>query len=226
MPNIEERAVQIASHGRLLEADLRIPASPRGVVVFAHGSGSSRKSSRNRFVADALNRAGFCTLLLDLLTADEEYAERWSRHLRFDIQLLASRLISARRWASIDDSIGGLPIGYFGSSTGAAAALVAAAQEPSSIAAVVSRGGRPDLAGDALSLVYAPTLLLVGGDDHGVIELNEGAYQALMCEKALRVIPGASHLFEEPGTLEEVARMAAEWFALYLRHEAQPGLQP
>jgi dienelactone hydrolase len=226
MRRIVERAVEIASHGLLLEGDLRIPGRPRGLVIFAHGSGSSRHSPRNRSVAAALNEAGMATLLLDLLTAEEEYAERWTRHLRFDLTLLSSRLVSARRWSSVDQDVGGLPIGYFGSSTGAGAALIAAAYEPEEIAAIVSRGGRPDLAAEALPRVRAPTLLIVGGDDETVIELNQQAFEQLRSEKELRIIPGASHLFEEPGALDEVARLAAEWFARQLPRERERWAHP
>lgn len=196
--------------------DLSVPHHARGIVIFAHGSGSSRHSSRNRFVADALNQAGLATLLLDLLTADEERVDLRTRHLRFEIGLLARRLMEATHWTLQDDRAGRLPIGYFGASTGAAAALIAAAELPDSVRAVVSRGGRPDLAGDALPRVKAPALLIVGGDDVPVIELNNQAMSQLRCEKQLVIVPGATHLFEEPGTLEQVADLATRWFEKYL----------
>src|SRR5438067_1232512 len=193
--------------GRIeLAGDLSLPEQARGIVLFAHGSGSSRHSSRNKYVAYELNRARLATLLFDLLTEQEEYEERYSRHLRFDIGLLADRLLAATDWAAGDARTRGLPVGYFGASTGGGAALVAAAGRPQAVGAVVSRGGRPDLAGDALPRVTAPTLLIVGGDDAVVIELNELAMRQLTrCEKRLEIVPGATHLFEEPGTLERVA---------------------
>ena len=198
-----------------LEGDLANPPGARGIVLFAHGSGSSRHSPRNRQVAGELNDLGLATLLLDLLTPDEERAERQTRHLRFDIGLLAGRLSAATAWLQAEPSTSGLPIGYFGASTGAAAALVAAADNDA-VAAVVSRGGRPDLAGPALERVVAATLLIVGGMDRFVLELNREALAQLRCEKALFVIPGATHLFEEAGALEEVSRVAGEWFAKHL----------
>ncbi len=196
-----------------LEGDLVLQDNDAGLVLFAHGSGSSRLSPRNQFVASALQQAGIGTLLFDLLTRDEEAAERVSRHLRFDIPMLARRLNEATRWAMDNATTRDVPLGYFGSSTGAAAALMAAAELGEAISAIVSRGGRPDLAGDALRRVSAPTLLIVGKHDPEVLALNEDAYAALGCEKSLRVVPDASHLFEEPGKLELVASMAAEWFA-------------
>jgi dienelactone hydrolase len=198
-----------------LKGILGRPASPGGLVVFAHGSGSGRLSVRNQFVAASLQREGFATLLFDLLTAEEEAAERITRHLRFDIALLAGRLLGVTRWLGRVPSLAPLPIGYFGASTGAAAALVAAAQAP--VAAVVSRGGRPDLAGASLPLVRAPTLLIVGGDDTEVIALNRHALAMMTCEKALSIVPFATHLFEEPGTLQEVTRLAGAWFSRHLR---------
>jgi len=196
-----------------LEGELNLPPDASSLVLFAHGSGSSRLSPRNQFVAHALrSRGNTGTLLFDLLTAEEERAEVYTRHLRFNIPLLAERLIAVTQWALDKVTTRDLNVGYFGSSTGAAAALVAAAELGSTIGAVVSRGGRPDLAGDALPRVSAPTLLVVGGNDKPVISLNEEAYYLLHCERALRIVPGASHLFEEPGTLEKVANMAAEWF--------------
>jgi len=196
---------------------LDLPGDALGLVIFAHGSGSSRHSPRNQYVAGVLREARVGTLLFDLLTAEEEQAEAYTRHLRFDIPFLANRLVEATRWALDEVTSRDLNAGYFGSSTGAAAALVAAAKIPEQISAVVSRGGRPDLAGDALRRVCAPTLLIVGGNDLEVLTLNEEAYGNLQCEKALRRVPGASHLFEEPGTLEVVAQMASEWFVHHLQ---------
>jgi len=207
--------------GVRLGGELHLPPKPLGLVLFAHGSGSSRHSPRNQFVARALRQGGLGTLLFDLLTAEEEQAEVYTGHLRFDISLLAQRLAGATRWVSDQASLPDLNIGYFGSSTGAAAALVAAAELGESISAVVSRGGRPDLAGGALGRVRAPTLLIVGGDDAPVIPLNEEAYNRLRCEKALRIVPGATHLFEEPDKLETVAAMASDWFAHHLQPLAQ-----
>lgn len=199
-----------------MEGELNLPSDALGLVLFAHGSGSSRHSPRNQFVARQLREAKVGTLLFDLLTAEEEQAEAFTRHLRFNITLLAERLIGVTRWALDKASTRDLTVGYFGSSTGAAAALVAAAGLRETIGAVVSRGGRPDLAGDALERVTAPTLFIVGGEDQPVIQLNEEAYEKLNCEKALRIVPGATHLFEEEGALETVADMAAEWFANHL----------
>lgn len=193
-----------------------MPESARGVVLFAHGSGSGRHSPRNRQVADVLRGAGLATLLIDLLTQDEEAEDVRTGHLRFDIGLLAERLAGATGWLKESPDTRALRIGYFGASTGAGAALVAAAKLPKDVGAVVSRGGRPDLAGDALGRVRAPTLLIVGGNDHRVIEMNEEAMDRLRSEKRLEIVPGATHLFEEPGTLDEVARLAADWFQLHL----------
>jgi putative phosphoribosyl transferase len=198
-----------------LGGELNLPPDARGLVLFAHGSGSSRHSPRNQYVAQVLREHGVGTLLFDLLTDGEEQAEAYTRHLRFDIPLLAERLVGATRWA-LDQIPRGTSVGYFGSSTGAAAALVAAAELREKISAVVSRGGRPDLAGESLSNVTASTLLIVGENDTPVIPLNEDAFGQLRCEKALRMIPGASHLFEEPGALEKAAVMASEWFAQHL----------
>lgn len=195
-----------------LEGDLGLVEAARGVVLFAHGSGSSRKSPRNRQVADTLREAGLGTLLIDLLTRAEEIIDMQTAELRFDIGLLAGRLIGATDWLQSSTRTAGLPIGYFGASTGAAAALVAATERPDAVSAIVSRGGRPDLAEGALELVRAPTLLIVGGADVGVIELNREAYDRLEVEKELAIVPGATHLFEEPGALEEVARLAGDWF--------------
>ena len=215
MDRFTERDVVIdAEAGSVpLPGTLTLPQAPVGLVVFAHGSGSSRLSPRNRRVAANLAKNGLATLLFDLLT-DAEAADRSNV---FDIPLLARRVVEAVSWARGDRELKGLPIGLFGSSTGAAAALVAAASIPDDIGAVVSRGGRPDLAGAALGKVKAPTLLIVGGRDDVVIELNETAQRALLCENTLEIIPGATHLFEEPGTLEEVERLAAAWFRKWLR---------
>jgi len=190
-------------------------------VVFAHGSGSSRRSPRNRFVAGMLQDAGYATLLMDLLTEDEEVLDDRTAALRFDIDLLARRLIGATWWLQDQSDTSRLPVGYFGASTGAAAALVAAADVTNLVSAVVSRGGRPDLAGDALHKVISPTLLIVGGDDVQVIELNRRAFALIPAEKHLEIVPGASHLFEEPGALESVANMAKNWFDNYMRQSGQ-----
>lgn len=201
-----------------LEGELNLPPDAASLVLFAHGSGSSRHSSRNKFVARTLHNEGrMGTLLFDLLTAEEERAETQTRHLRFNISLLAERLVAVTRWVLDHVTTRDMNVGYFGSSTGAAAALVAAAELPGVAGAVVSRGGRPDLAGDALGHVKAPTLLIVGSQDKPVIPLNEEAYYLLHCERALRIVPGASHLFEEEGALEKVAAMAAEWFSGHLQ---------
>jgi putative phosphoribosyl transferase len=199
-----------------LQGELDLPPSAEGLVLFAHGSGSSRKSPRNQFVARILREAGIATLLMDLLTPEEERLDLERAHLRFDIPFLAERLLQATDWAGSEDRVRGLSLGYFGASTGGAAALLAAARKPELVRAVVSRGGRPDLAGEALSRVAAPTLLVVGGEDREVLELNRAALKRLRCEKELRVVPGATHLFEEPGALEEVARVAAAWFRRHL----------
>ena len=214
--NGEEHLVRIRAGRVALDGNLRIPEAARGVVVFAHGSGSGRFSPRNRFVADVLEQAGLATLLMDLLTRDEEAVDELTRHHRFDIGLLAERLVAASDWVRKQSDTQHLPIGYFGASTGAGAALVAAAERPHLVKAIVSRGGRPDLAGPALPLVQAPTLLIVGGRDEVVIELNRQAFNQLRCEKRLEVVPGATHLFEEPGTLQEVARLARDWFVRFL----------
>jgi dienelactone hydrolase len=200
----------------VLEGNLAIPEGARGLVLFAHGSGSSRHSSRNRSVAQTLRDAGLGTLLFDLLTAEEERIDARTAHLRFDISLLAERVSGVTDWLKQFPDTRGLRIGYFGASTGAAAALVASAHQPA-VAAVVSRGGRPDLAGDDLPRVQAPTLLIVGGHDVPVIRMNEEAYARLgTAIKQMVIMPGASHLFEEPGTLEQVARLASDWFTRYL----------
>jgi putative phosphoribosyl transferase len=211
-----ERAVRIPAGPVELEGNLSVPEGAEGVVLFAHGSGSSRHSPRNRYVARALKERGLATLLIDLLTPDEEVVDLRTRRLRFDIGLLAQRLAGATDWLGREPDTRELSIGYFGASTGAGAALVASAERPREVGAVVSRGGRPDLAGDALPLVEAPTLLIVGGDDERVLRMNEEALARLRAEKRLEIIPGAGHLFEEPGALEEVARLAADWFTRYL----------
>jgi putative phosphoribosyl transferase len=208
------RTVYIPADSVLLEADITIPVGAKAIVLFAHGSGSSRRSPRNQYVAEVLRTAGLGTLLMDLLTKEEDAIYE----TRFDIGLLTARLASATMWCVGRPQTKSLSVGYFGASTGAAAALKAAAAIPS-IGAVVSRGGRPDLAESALGRVQAPTLLIVGGDDDVVIELNQQAYKQLRCEKRLTIVPGATHLFEEPGALEEVARLASEWFSRYLRSQ-------
>jgi len=205
-----EREVRIAPDG--LMGDLVLPEKASGIVLFAHGSGSSRHSPRNRYVAEVLQQGGFATLLLDLLTAAEEQVDLTTGHLRFDIGLLAERLLEAADWLQREQETHRLPVAFFGASTGAGAALVASAERPTLIEAIVSRGGRPDLAGPALQNVVAPTLLIVGGEDHTVIRLNQRAMEALRCEKRLEIVPGATHLFEEPGRLEEVANLARDWF--------------
>jgi dienelactone hydrolase len=213
---IYEAHVEIPIQGGILQGDLVIPDSSDGLVLFAHGSGSSRLSPRNRYVAQVLQDAGLGTLLMDLLTPDEEALGAYTGELRFDIGLLARRLAEATEWLLTRSQTAQLRIGYFGASSGAAAALVAAAQLPDRVAAVVSRGGRPDLAGEALRRVVAPTLLIVGGRDSAVLEFNRKALAELAGEKKLEIVPGASHLFEEPGTLETVARLATNWFVRYL----------
>jgi putative phosphoribosyl transferase len=212
----EERSVRIPAGRDVLDGDLVIPDGAQGIVVFAHGSGSGRHSSRNRFVAGELQRGTLGTLLMDLLTPAEERTDVVTAEYRFDIPLLGRRLVAAVDWLAHEASTAPLAVGLFGASTGAAAALIAAAERPDRVGAVVSRGGRPDLAGDALPRVAAPTRLIVGGDDEPVIELNEEAFARLTCVKRLDIVPGATHLFEEPGTLEEVARLAREWFTTCL----------
>lgn len=216
-----EQSVRVRAGAVDLDATLAIPQNAPGVVVFAHGSGSGRNSPRNRFVARVLHQAGLGTLLLDLLTAEEETVDVYTARFRFDIARLAERVVGATDWLAGVGPTGGLSVGYFGASTGAAAALVAAARRPERTAGVVSRGGRPDLAGHELSAVKAPTLLIVGGADEPVIGLNRLALDQLGSkEKGLHIVPGASHLFEEPGTLEEVARLAADWFTRHLAGRA------
>src|SRR4029453_15700618 len=208
--------VQIQAGRAILSGTFHLPKSAGALVLFAHGSGSSRHSPRNQFVARTLNDAGLATLLFDLLTQEEEAIDMQTRELRFNIHLLAERLDHATKWAKQQEETGDFRIGYFGSSTGGAAALVAAVDVPQDVGAVVSRGGRPDLAGEALPKVQAPTLLIVGGNDDIVIELNEQARDRMHCEVKLEIIPGATHLFEEPGTLEKVATLASDWFAKHI----------
>src|SRR5260370_39521 len=217
-----ETIVQVNSGSAHIEGNIAIPAGAHGIVLFAHGSGSSRKCPRNRCVAGELQKRGLVTLLIDLLTTDEDAVDVRARQHRFDIGLLANRLIAVTDWLEQQSGTQGLKLGYFGASTGAAAALVAAAERPDTVAAVVSRGGRPDLAGKALPLVKAPALLIVGGDDREVIGLNRDASARMRVENKIVIVPGASHLFEEPGTLEEVARLAGEWFEKYLTQESRP----
>jgi putative phosphoribosyl transferase len=208
--------VQIHSGRAVLSGNLNIPENASALVLFAHGSGSSRYSPRNQFVARTLNEAGLATLLFDLLTPEEEAIDMQTREHRFNIDLLAVRLGHATKWAKQQEQTSNLGLGYFGSSTGAAAALMAAVDAPQNVDAVVSRGGRPDLAGEALPKVKAPTLLIVGGNDDIVIELNEQARDQMRCEVKLEIIPGATHLFEEPGALEQVAHLASQWFSSHL----------
>jgi putative phosphoribosyl transferase len=216
------RPVRVPAGSAVLEGDLGIPEGAGGVVLFAHGSGSSRHSKRNRYVAGTLREAGLATLLIDLLTPDEEAVDIRTAHLRFDIGLLAGRLVGATDWLANEPETRGLKVGYFGASTGGGAALVAAAERPDLVGAVVSRGGRPDLAGASLLQVRAPTLLIVGGRDVPVIEMNREALGQLRCEKQLEIVPGATHLFEEPGTLEVVAGLAERWFRQHLMPDAGP----
>ena len=218
-PDLLEVRARIQAGDAVLDGDLMIPICANGIVLFAHGSGSSRQSPRNMSVARVIREAGVGTLLFDLLTREEEAVDVFSRHLRFDIELLTTRLIEATNWVAGQDVTRDLGIGYFGSSTGAAAALMAAARLREKIGAVVSRGGRPDLACAAASLVRAPTLLIVGERDESVVELNQEAYARMRCEKEMRIIPGATHLFEEPGALEQVAHFAAHWFKDHLQSQ-------
>jgi putative phosphoribosyl transferase len=214
--NVIERSVRISAHGTQLDGDLSVPANAIGIVVFAHGSGSSRRSPRNRQVAELLQQRRLATLLFDLLTPDEVVVDDATRHLRFDIGFLAERLVGVTDWLRTQGVVANLPIGYFGASTGAAAALVAAADRPDAVRAVVSRGGRPDLAMPVLDRVRAATLLIVGGADREVIPLNEQAYRKLGSPKELVLIDRATHLFEEPGAMEQVARLAVDWFDQHL----------
>lgn len=216
---IIKKEVKITAGSVVLEGELIIPAGARGVVLFAHGSGSSRHSPRNKYVAGVIRNSNVGTLLFDLLTAEEESVDIYTRHLRFDIPLLAQRLVAAANWLKSLEETKHLEIGFFGSSTGGGAALVAAAELGDMAGAVVSRGGRPDLAGEALGRVRSPVLLIVGGLDDVVIGLNQQAYAQLRCEKEIKIVPGATHLFEEPGTLETVAALAAGWFDRHLKRE-------
>jgi dienelactone hydrolase len=218
---MQQIEVIIPTAGVSLAGNLIVPEAAEGIVLFVHGSGSSRFSPRNRFVAGLLNEAGFATLLFDLLTIDEHQLDQQTRQLRFDINMLTQRLSGTIDWVCKKDTTSGLRIGLFGASTGAAAALVTAAEKPDMVFAVVSRGGRPDLAGNSLSKVKAPTLLIVGANDPQVLELNRTASQSLGGEFRLEIIPGASHLFEEPGTLEEATSFAREWFKQYLSEALQ-----
>jgi dienelactone hydrolase len=213
---IEEQLVSVPAGEVMLTASLTVPEDARAIVLFAHGSGSSRHSPRNRYVARHLNDAKLATLLIDLLTADEDLIDVRTAQLRFDIDLLSERLVAATDWVKQSPDISHLPIGYFGASTGAAAALVSAVLRADVVGAIVSRGGRPDLADRALTRVQAPTLLIVGEDDAKVIELNREALAQLRCEKQLAIVPGATHLFENPGALDEVARLADDWFQRHL----------
>jgi putative phosphoribosyl transferase len=219
MPAIVTESIVIPIHGgQQVEADLNIPERATGLVVFAHGSGSSRFSSRNRAVAESLQRRGLGTLLLDLLTPQEESVDIRTREYRFDIERLGTRVVIATDWLQKREDLLWLPIGYFGASTGAAAALIAAAERPAVARAVVSRGGRPDLAGAALPKVTAPTLLIVGGHDEPVIDLNEEAKAKMgSAHVEVTIVPGATHLFEEPGTMEQVERLAGDWLRRYLK---------
>src|SRR5690348_10834533 len=216
LPHTETRTVAITTENAILAGDLAMRPNARGIVVFAHGSGSSRHSPRNRFVADALHEAGLATLLLDLLTVAEENEDLRTGALRFDIGMLARRLVGATDWLAQQPETHALPIGYFGASTGAGAALVAVAEHPETIRAVVSRGGRPDLAGLMLAQVRAPTLLIVGGEDLPVIQMNRDAMRQMRTQTQLEIVPGATHLFEEPGALQQVSILARGWFAQYL----------
>jgi putative phosphoribosyl transferase len=207
-----EQVINITAGKVQLEGNLTIPSDAIGIVIFAHGSGSGRHSPRNRFVASELHNHRIATLLIDLLTAEEEVIDDQTRELRFNIPMLAERLIAFSQYCKLQSATRHLKIGYFGASTGGGAALIAAAKEPSNIAAVVSRGGRPDLAGDFLPKVLAPTLLIIGGDDIQVLQLNEFAHKLLNSKSKLEIVPHASHLFEEPGALEQVAKLARDWF--------------
>jgi putative phosphoribosyl transferase len=218
----EEHRVRVAAGPVFLDGDLSRPEGARGIVLFAHGSGSSRVSPRNRQVAQLLNHAKLATLLVDLLTSEEEAVDLRTAQLRFDIGLLAERLVGITDWLTQAPETRQLRIGYFGASTGAGAALVAAAERPEAVSAVVSRGGRPDLAGSALSRVRAPTLLIVGGNDAQVIALNRAALAQLRCQKQLVIVPGATHLFEEPGALDQVAVLARDWFERHLAEKKVP----
>jgi dienelactone hydrolase len=216
-------AVRVRAGTALIEGDLVLPERALGLVIFAHGSGSSRFSRRNRAVAQTLVDGGFSTLLLDLLTPDEEAVDVRTREFRFDIDLLSRRVVAAIDWAGGESGLSTLRIGCFGASTGAAAALIAAAERPGAVGAVISRGGRPDLAGEALPRVQAPTLLIVGGDDEPVIEINRAAMRRMVAPVQLEIVPGATHLFEEPGTLEQVSQLALQWCSRHLGEGAGRG---
>ena len=220
--NVTSRSVEIPAAGVVLEGDIDVPEAARGVVVFVHGSGSSRHSPRNRYVAGELEKAGLATVLIDLLTPDEERIDARTGEFRFDIGLLAARVIALTDWLAEQKPTANLGVGLFGASTGAAAALVGAAARPERVEAVVSRGGRPDLAGHFLALVRQPTLLIVGGRDDVVIELNRRAMENLAGEVRLEIVPGATHLFEEPGTLEQVAQLTRDWFVHHLHGVLTP----
>ncbi|NUH37321.1 dienelactone hydrolase family protein [Streptomyces samsunensis] len=220
---MRSETARIAADDAMLVGDLALPDQPLGVVAFAHGSGSSRHSPRNRAVARVLQDADLATLLFDLLTEAEERVDAITAELRFDIPLLGRRLVAAVNWLDGHPATSGLPVGLFGASTGAAAALTAAAERPERVAAVVSRGGRPDLAGGALNRVRAPVLLIVGGDDHEVLRLNQQAAAMLAAPQEIHVVPGASHLFEEPGTLEQAAEAARDWFVRMGKRSARGG---
>ncbi|MBZ5674955.1 MAG: dienelactone hydrolase family protein [Acidobacteriia bacterium] len=213
---VEHTSVSVPAAGVVLQGDLSMPSVPNGVVLFAHGSGSSRHSPRNRYVAEVLNEHSLGTLLVDLLTAEEEREDEIDAHLRFNIDLLTERLVAITDWLASLPQVRGHGIGLFGASTGAAAALMTAAERPDLVKAVVSRGGRPDLAGSAASLVLAPTLLIVGGRDTAVIQMNRDAMALMKCKTELKIVPGATHLFEERGTLAQVASSAADWFTTHL----------
>jgi len=219
-PLSQAQPLRIPANGAILNADLVIPVEARGIVLFAHGSGSSRHSHRNQFVARILQESSFGTLLMDLLTTEEEHLDNQTRELRFDIDLLADRLLATVEWTAAQPTMKHLPIGLFGASTGAAAALVAAAKRPDLVRSVVSRGGRPDLAGDALKKVKAPTMLIVGGYDDAVLVLNEQAKKKMTAEVSMKIVPRATHLFEEAGALAQVADFAAAWFWGTLKPEA------
>ncbi|WP_395741734.1 dienelactone hydrolase family protein [Prosthecobacter sp.] len=219
-PEVHE-IVHIPVNTRDLDAELHLPAGAQGIVIFAHGSGSSRHSPRNQFVAQVIRDAGLGTLLLDLLTQREETEDAQTQHLSFDVEMLAGRLVAVTQWINQHPDTSELPVGYFGASTGGGAALLAAARLGKKVGAIVSRGGRPDLAGRALSRVKSPTLLIVGGNDDVVLGLNETALACMNCEKELRVVTGATHLFEEPGKLEQVAQLSAEWFCRHLAASAE-----
>jgi putative phosphoribosyl transferase len=216
------RDVRIPAGGDALRGILDVPDAARGIVLFAHGSGSNRNSPRNQLVAEALRQAGLGTLLMDLLTEEEAESDLRTSQLRFDVELLAARVTQATKWLREDTGTASLRIGYFGASTGAGAMFIAAAGRPDAPGAIVSRGGRPDLAGEALERVTAPTLLIVGSEDPAVLRLNHLAFERIRAEKRLEIIPGATHLFEEPGALDEVAVLAGDWFLFHLEQRAMP----